>query len=212
MRIYDISLTITPDLPVWPDDPPIQLEKIQNIDEGDPVNVTHMHMSAHVGTHVDAPKHFLNDSSETVENLPLEVLLGRAYVLQLDDDIHLINRAVLENAAIPPRIKRLLIKTRNSNFWDQGRGEFQTDFTAISGDGAQYMVERGIKLLGVDYLSVAPFENSITTHKILLSKGIVILEGLDLSQVPQGRYNLICLPIKIGGADGAPARAVLVGV
>jgi len=211
MRVYDISITITPDLPTWPGDTPISVDRVEKIEDGDAANLTRIEMSAHVGTHVDAPFHFLGGDTDTVEKLPLDVLLGRAYVLHLDDDVNIVTKSVLQNLAIPPRIRRLLIKTRNSQLWQQEHKNFRKDFVAISEDGAQYIVDRGIKLIGVDYLSVAPFDNVAPTHKTLLSAGIVIVEGLDLSQVPQGRYNLYCLPIKLGGSDGAPARAILIG-
>lgn len=211
MRVYDISLTITPELPTWPGDTPISVERVEKIEDGDLANLTRIEMSAHVGTHVDAPFHFLGGDADTVEKLPLDVLLGRAYVLYLDDEVSIVTKSILQNMAIPPRIRRLLIRTRNSDLWQLGHNDFRKDFVAISEDGAQYIVERGIKLIGVDYLSIAPYDHVAPTHKTLLSAGVVIVEGLDLSQVPQGRYNLYCLPIKLGGSDGAPARAILIG-
>lgn len=211
MRTYDISLTITPELPVWPGDPPVSLERVSKIESGDDANITHMSMGVHVGTHVDAPFHFLKDHP-TVEQLPLNLLTGRAYVLEIADDVDLITAEVLQGADIPPRTRRLLFKTRNSHYWERRLGEFQTDFVGLSADAAQYLVDRSVKLVGVDYLSVAPYNDSIPTHEILLGAGIVVVEGLDLSQVTQGRYTLYCLPMKIGGADGAPARAILIGV
>jgi arylformamidase len=212
MRVYDISLTITPELPTWPGDTPISVERVEKIEDGDISNLTRIELSAHVGTHVDAPFHFLGGDAETVEKLPLNVLIGRAYVLHLDDEVSLITKKVLQNMAIPPRIRRLLIRTRNSLLWQREYNDFRKDFVGISEDGAQYILDRGIKLIGVDYLSVAPFDQVTPTHKTFLSAGVVIVEGLDLSQVPQGRYNLYCLPIKLGGSDGAPARAILIGV
>lgn len=211
MRTYDISLTLKPELPVWPGDPPISLERASKIAAGDVANVTHLSMGAHVGTHVDAPYHFL-DGHPTVDQIPLNLLTGRAYVLELDDQVDLITAEVLERAEVPPRTRRLLFKTRNSQYWERGLEEFQTDFVGVSADAAQYLVDRSVKLVGVDYLSVAPYNDSVPTHQILLKAGVVVVEGLNLSEVSQGRYTLYCLPIKIGGADGAPARAILVGV
>ena len=212
MQTYDISLTISSELPVWPGDPAITLERVQKIEEGDSANVTRINMSVHVGTHVDAPYHFLGEQAMTVEKLPLNILNGRAYVLQVPEEIDLITSSFLESVMIPPRTRRILFKTRNSKLWAAGKKTFQKDFVAISPDGAQYLADRSVKLIGVDYLSVAPFTDGITPHKILLQEGIVIVEGLNLSQVSQGRYTLHCLPLKIEGADGAPARAILVGV
>ena len=119
---------------------------------------------------------------------------------------------MLERAEIPPRTRRILFKTRNSEIWARNEKTFQTDFVAITPDGADFLVKRGIKLVGIDYLSVAPFGDSQVTHQKLLSGGVIIIEGVDLSQVPPGRYTLYCLPLKLSGSDGAPARAILIGV
>lgn len=212
MRTYDISLTITPDLPTWPGDPQIVLERFSKMEEGAACNVTQISACVHIGTHVDAPYHFLGDGTQTVDQIPLSLLTGRAYVLHLPDQVDLITATVLEQAAIPPRTRRLLFKTRNSAYWRAGVNRFQEDFVAISPAGAQFLVEHGIRLVGVDYLSVAPFAAPEPTHEILLKGGVVVIEGLNLSQVSQGRYTLYCLPLKIAGADGAPARAILIGV
>jgi arylformamidase len=212
MHTYDISLTISPTLPVWPGDPPIVLSRLQKMEEGDNCNVTHLSLCTHVGTHVDAPFHFLGGNTITVERLPMNMLTGRAYVLHLPDEVDQITASVLEHSEIPPRTRRLLFKTRNSQFWSRHEEKFQTDFVAISPDGAEHLVERGVKLVGIDYLSVAPYHQGTLTHQALLKAGIVVVEGLDLSKVSQGRYTLYCLPLKIAGSDGAPARAILVGV
>lgn len=211
MRIYDISLPISPGMPVWPGDPDVAFERVAKIEDGADANVTHIQMSAHAGTHVDAPFHFLGGNAHAVDQLSLKVLTGRAYVLPLPE-VDLITAAVLEEADIPPRTRRLLFKTRNSDFWADASLSFQTGFVAVSPDAAQHLVDRGVKLVGVDYLSVAPYHESVLTHKILLNAGVVIVEGLDLSKVSQGRYTLYCLPLKMVGSDGAPARAILIGV
>ena len=212
MRTYDISLTITPDLPTWPGDPKIVLERFSKIEEGASCNVTQISACVHSGTHVDAPYHFLGGQAKTVEQIPLSLLTGRTYVLHLPDEVDLITPEVLIRAGVPPRTRRLLFKTRNSAFWAREDNRFHEDFVAISPDGAKFIVDHGIRLVGVDYLSVAPFGESKATHEILLQAGVVVIEGLNLSQVSQGRYSLYCLPLKIGGADGAPARAILIGV
>jgi len=209
MPIYDISLTISPAMPVWPGDPAVALEQVESMDKGAEYNMTRLAMSVHAGTHVDAPHHFLNDG-RTVESLALDVLTGPCYVLQLPDDVDEITAEVLERTPIPDGAERLLFGTRNSRWWAQGVKEFQTDFVAISEDGAHWLVERGVKLVGVDYLSVAPYHQSVPTHRVLLEAGIVALEGVNLSQVPRGFYELYCLPLKLAGSDGAPARAILV--
>jgi len=210
MRTYDISLTISPNLPTWPGDPSVVLERVEKIEDGSNANVSRIDMGVHTGTHVDAPYHFIQNG-KTVECMNLNLLTGRAYVLHLPD-VDTITASVLERSQIPPRTRRVLFKTRNSTYWKNQENQFQTDFVGLSADGADYLIRRGVKLVGVDYLSVAPFHQSRPTHEILLSAGIVILEGLDLSGVTQGRYTLYCLPLKLAGSDGAPARAILIGV
>lgn len=210
MRTYDVSLTISPNLPTWPGDPPIMIERTSKIEEGGIANVSRMNMGVHTGTHVDAPIHFIQGGS-SVEKMLLKVLIGRAFVLDVGD-VDLITAAVLEQADLPPRTRRVLLKTRNSRYWAQGLTAFQEDFVGVSADGAQFLVDRGVQLVGVDYLGIAPFNDVIPTHQILLKAGVVILEGLNLAMVEDGRYNLYCLPLKLAGSDGAPARAILVGV
>jgi arylformamidase len=210
MHTYDVTLTISPDLPIWPGDSPFLLERVETIDSGANANVSVVKMGVHTGTHVDAPDHFLNDGV-TVDQLPIDVLVGRAYVLSLPD-VDLIDAAILEQSDIPPRTRRILFKTRNSDLWADGELKFQENFVALSEDGAKFLVDRNVKLIGVDYLSVAPFGHSRPTHEILLKAGVVVIEGLNLAGVSQGRYTLHCLPLKIAGAEGAPARAILVGV
>lgn len=211
MRIYDISLTISPNLPVWPGDPRVVLQRVSKIEEGADSNVSYLEASVHMGTHVDAPYHFLGGDAQTVEQLLLKDLTGRVYLLHLPD-VDLITAEILEKAEIPPRTRRILFKTRNSDYWANNLVDFQPDYVGVSADAAQYLVERGIKLVGVDYLSVAPFNATVATHQILLKAGVIIVEGLDLSGVSQGRYTLHCLPLKLAGSDGAPARVILVGV
>lgn len=209
MTIYDISLSISPSLPTWPGDPGLKLEQYASMDKGARYNATHISSSVHLGTHVDAPRHFLSDGS-TVEKLPLEVLTGPCYVTQLPDGIDAITSEVLDRTEITSDMKRVLFGTSNSHYWARGESKFQTDFVAITEDGAEWLVERGVQLVGVDYLSVAPYEESIPTHVVLLKAGIVVVEGLNLSNVMRGFYDLYCLPLKIAGSDGAPARAILI--
>lgn len=210
MKTYDISVPITADMPVWPGDPAVRMERVRKIEEGDNANVTHVSLSAHTGTHVDAPYHFLPEG-DTLESVPLKLMMGRSYVLHLPD-VDLITAKVLKQAVIPQRTRRVLFKTRNSDIWTQGEKSFQPDFVALSPDGAQYLVDRGIKLVGIDYLSIAPYKQSRPTHEILLKNGVFILEGVNLSEVSEGRYTLYCLPLNFQGVDGSPARAILLGV
>ena len=210
MRTYDITLTITPEMIVWPGDPQVDMKRLSSISAGDNANVTQISMSCHTGTHVDAPDHFMNNG-KTVESLSIDLLLGRAYVLHLPN-VNMITASVLMDADIPPRTRRLLFKTRNSDYWASGNQEFQTDFVALSVDAAEWLVDRNVRVVGIDYLSIAPFKQGKPVHTILLDAGVVVIEGLDLSKVSQGRYTLTCLPLKLGGAEGAPTRAILVGV
>lgn len=211
MRTYDITLSISGDLVVWPDDPPVELYQVGKISEGNVANVSRVHMSVHTGTHVDAPYHFV-DGGRTVESLDLGLLTGRAYVLHLPDDVDLITREVIEQAGIPPRTKRVLFRTRNSNLWENSGHTFDKKYVALDQEASALLIKRGVKLVGVDYLSVAPFEDIVDPHVELLQAGVIVVEGLNLSEVSQGRYTLYCLPLKIEGVDGAPARAILVGV
>jgi|YNPMSStandDraft_1061717.scaffolds.fasta_scaffold00486_18 arylformamidase len=209
MKIWDISLTISPNLPTWPGDPKAVIERVSAISDGANANVSRMDMGLHTGTHVDAPLHFI-DGSSAVEAMNLEVLIGPARVVQVADDVNVIDREVLEKLELPAGTTRVLFKTRNSKYWASQVHDFQTDFVGIDESGSKFLVEKGICLVGVDYLSVAPYKQSRPTHQILLGANMVIVEGLDLSAVQPGEYQLICLPLKIEGSDGAPARAVLI--
>ena len=209
MTINDISLTISPELPTWPGDPRIELELIQSMDQGAHVNVTKINTGLHIGTHVDAPRHFINEG-RTVEQLPLDVLTGPCYVVQLPDGVEAITAEVLDRTEITSDMKRVLFGTSNSHFWAKGEAKFQTDFVAITEDGAEWLVKRGVQLVGIDYLSIAPYDESIPTHVTLLEAGVVVVEGLNLSSIMRGFYDLYCLPLKIAGSDGAPARAILI--
>ncbi len=210
MTIYDVTVPLSPLTPVWPGDPPIILEQVSSMDKGDHDNVSRFACSVHSGTHVDAPHHFLNDR-RTVEKLSLDVLTGSALVIQAADELDVISADFLDHAPIPDGTERLLIKTRNSNLWKKLDTEFYKKFVGIRLDGAEWLVRRGVKLVGIDYLSVAPYHQSIPTHQVLLKPGIILLEGLDLSAVSPGSYELYCLPLKLTGSDGAPARVILVG-
>ncbi len=210
MQIYDITVPIEPGMPIWPGDTPLELERIEFIAKGANANVSRISSTVHLGTHVDAPLHFI-DGGSAIEDLPLRVLNGRAYVVSLPK-ARVIDAETLEKANIPPRTKRVLFKTRNSKYWAQGKHAFQEDFVGVDASGAEWLVKKNVHLVGIDYLSIAPFGESRPTHRILLENDVVIIEGLDLREVKQGRYTLHCLPLKLVGSDGAPARAILIGV
>ena len=208
MTIYDISLTITPALPVWPGDPPVRLTQPSHLERGDICTITRLDIGAHIGTHLDAPAHFVRGGAG-VETLDLDVLIGPALVVDARGRGHL-TAEVLETLTIPSGVQRLLVHTENSALWQRGETKFAEDYVAIEPSGAVWLVERGVKLVGIDYLSVAPFDDGAPTHQILLGAGVIAVEGLDLSAIEPGEYQLICLPIKLGGADGAPCRTVLI--
>ncbi len=207
MDLIDITLTLSEALPTWPGDPSIQLEKISRIADGAEANVTTLSMAVHAGTHVDAPYHFL-DEGITVPELPLDLLVGPVTVIEVDVT-STITRKDLARISIPPYVKRLLLKTPNSLFWSRGEMDFQEDFIALGDDAAEYLVEREVELIGVDYLSVAPFTDPGPTHRTLLGAGVLVIESLNLAGVKPGDYTLLCLPMKIDQSDGAPARVLL---
>ncbi len=207
MTIYDISLTISEDFPTWPGDPPIELKMISQIDKGDLANVTHLSAPVHMGTHVDAPDHFLNNGN-TVVDIPLDYLVGPVLVLEVPSP-EVITAGDLDALKIPESTRRIIFKTSNSDYWKEETHAFQKEFVALSADAAARLVELGVNVVGVDYLSVAAYNDPVPTHKILLEAGVLIIEGLDLSRVSAGKYRLYCLPLKIAGSDGAPARVLL---
>ena len=208
MRIYDLSLPISESLVVWPGDPPIRITQPHHLDRGDEATVSRLDMGAHTGTHVDAPAHFVPGGSG-VDDLDLNVLVGPALVVDARQ-ADALSAEVLETLPIPTGTERVLFRTRNSDLWARGEPEFHEDFVAITEDGARWLIERGVRLVGVDYLSVAPFDAVTPTHRALLHAGVVAIEGLDLSGIGPGAYQLVCLPLKIVGTDGAPARAILI--
>ncbi len=207
MKIYDLTLPISPSLIVWPDDPPLQFSQPYHLDRGDICTVTRLSLSVHTGTHVDAPAHFIAGGAG-VETLDLHTLMGPALVVEALG-VSQVTAVVLDNLAIPPGTKRLLIKTNNSARWAAGETKFYEEYVAITADGAQWLVDQGIKLVGVDYLSVAPFTALTACHQILLQQEIIPVEGLNLHGIPPGPYHFICLPLLIQGSDGAPCRAIL---
>ena len=211
MPIHDISVASAPgETPTYPGDPGIEVESWSALARGDSANVTSLRFGAHTATHLDAPAHFI-EGAPGIPSLPLEVLVGPALVVELDKGVLAVDEGHVAAAPLGGAT-RVLFKTRNSAFWDDPRGRFREDFTYITEGAARALVERGVRLVGFDYLSVEKFgSDDFATHHELLSNGVVIVEGLDLRAVAAGSYELICLPLKIaaGSGDGAPARAVL---
>jgi arylformamidase len=208
--IYDITVPISNELPTWPGDPSVQLTVWRSLSSGNGANVSNLNFGAHTGTHVDAPAHFIEGAAK-IESLPLDVLIGEAQVVEVPDDLHVIEREFVM-AQYTPGTPRILFKTRNSAFWSESNPEFHTDFTYLDLKAAESLVEQGVKLVGIDYLSIEKYDSpKHETHLALLSHGVVILEGLNLTDIPAGNYELICLPLRLRSnkGDGAPARVVL---
>ncbi len=210
MQIYDVSVPLSAELPTYPGDPGIEITNWSTLAEGEPANVSLLHFGAHSGTHVDAPAHFIPDGDK-VPSLPLESLVGEVSVVAVPENIHVIDESFVVANCVDAA-QRILFKTRNSNFWDAPEAGFRDDYTHIDVSAARRLVEMRIRLVGIDYLSVERYQSDkFETHLMFLSNGVVVLEGLDLRAVTAGRYELICLPLKIAGGhgDGAPARAIL---
>jgi arylformamidase len=206
--IYDISVPVTHDGLVYPGNPPISITPQQEVAKGGSSNVSLLSFGSHTGTHVDAPKHFFDDGLG-VDAISLDLLMGPAMLICIDDSVMAVGAEHLRLHELTGHT-RVLIKTRNSAFIREN--EFREDYTYLAPDGAAYLAALGVKLVGIDYLSIEQFHSGHhKTHRTLLEKGIVIVEGLDLSAPPMGPYELRVLPLRLANLDGAPARAVLVG-
>ncbi len=206
MRIYDVTVPISSQLPVYPGDPKIEIRRTSLLEAGDIANVSHLSCSSHMGTHVDPPVHFVQGGI-ALDELPLEVLIGVARVVDVGD-VDVIDVATIERLALEG-VTRLLFKTRNSRLWGSPH-DFHRDFVYLDAAAAELLVTRGVKLVGIDYLSIEKFNfDEPATHLALLGRNVIVVEGLDLSGVSPGDYELICLPIKIKDGDGGPARVVL---
>ena len=208
MKIYDVTVAVSENVPIYEGDPRVAIESVKSISGGDSANVSHLCLGAHTGTHVDAPNHFI-EGTRRVEDLDIEKLVGSCRVIEIAGDVTAIEPSHLTNI---DGTERVLFKTRNSAFWNDPGAGFRTDFTYISPEAARVLADAGMKLVGIDYLSVEKFGSTdFATHKTLLEREIVILEGVDLREVPAGDYEIVCLPLKyVGGTgDGAPARTIL---
>jgi arylformamidase len=206
-RIYDISVPIRSGGLVYPGNPEIDIALQQAVAKGASANVSAIRFGSHTGTHADAARHFFDDG-QSVDHIPLDRLIGPALLLGFSDDVRVVGAAELDAHDLKGH-KRILLRTRNSALLSQK--EFARDYTYLAPDGAEYLVDRGVEVVGIDYLSIEQFHSGHhRTHRTLLAKSVVILEGLDLSVPPPGEYQLICLPLRIEGCDGAPARAVLI--
>ena len=202
----DISIPLRDAMVHWPSDPPVSIKRVKNIEQGDTVNLSLISMGTHSGTHIDAPIHFLKQG-QGVDNIPIDTLVGRARVIEIRDP-----ESIKPEELVGHRIRRgerILFKTRNSSHVWQ-KDEFVEDFVFVADAAADLLVDSGVRLIGVDYLSVGSFKHGGSyAHKTLLSGGIWTIEGLNLSKLTPGKYDLICLPLRIVAGDGAPARAIL---
>ena len=204
-KLLDVSVPLRHGLPTYPGNPPFELQAIKRIADGGSSNVSRLVMGTHTGTHVDAPKHFI-DAGAGVDELPLNLLIGRARVVEINrrggitaDD--------LAQAGLREDL-RVLFKTSNSALWNSD--VFHEDYTYLTDAGARYLVEQGVKVVGVDYLSVEEFKKAgAPAHRTLLSNEVIIIEGLNLAEADPGMYEMYCLPLPVTGGDGAPARVIL---
>jgi len=206
-NIIDISVPMHSKMPMWPGSAGFRLTHTRQIRDGNSSNISKIEFDIHVGTHVDAPLHF-RENGNPVEQLDLEVMVGPAVVADLMN-LRNITADDLEALNLQIGIERLLLRTTNSRLLANGVNEFSEDFVALTADAAQWVVNNGIRLIGIDYLSIQRYSDDSLTHLILLSAGVIIVEGLNLLEVEAGHYELICLPLKIIGAEGAPSRAIL---
>jgi arylformamidase len=198
-EIIDISVPVRPGMVTYPGDPTVTLERVVSIADGGVVNLSRLDFGVHSGTHVDAPVHFI-DGAAAAESLPLDVLLGPARVLDLTAAERL-DASAFDGVELQERV---LLKTRNSELWE--RETFADEFLALTEDGARALIDAGVRLVGIDYLSIG----DEAAHQALLGAGVVAIEGLDLRGVEPGEYRLVCAPLKLVGSDGAPARALLI--
>jgi arylformamidase len=203
MEIIDISVPIRRGMVVYEGDPPVQIERALSIAGGASANVSRLDFGVHSGTHVDAPVHFV-EGAAGADALPLDALVGPAHVIDARGVRGALDQEALGRLALPDAAERLIFRTTNSRLWE--RDAFTDQFVRLDGRGAAYLVGRGVRLVGIDYLSVGDEE----AHVELLRAGVVPLESLDLRAVEPGAYHLVCLPLRIVGSDGAPARAVLI--
>jgi arylformamidase len=204
-RLLDVSVPLAAGIPAYPGNPEFELQPVKRIADGQSSNVSRVIMGTHTGTHVDAPQHFF-DGSVPVDTLALDLLIGRAHVVDMPRRGG-ITAEDLAAAGLREDL-RVLLKTPNSALWNGTA--FKPDYTHLTEGGARYLVNQGVKVVGIDYLSVERYKQpGAPAHRALLSQGVIIIEGLNLSEAEPGMYEMYCLPLRIAGADGAPARVVL---
>ena len=208
IKYIDISLPVTPDMHHWPGSQKVKIFKNHDLEVGDAATDSSIYMNLHTGTHVDAPSHFIHHGN-AIDEVPLDVMLGTVSIVKIPDTVKEITADILSSIDIPENTERLLLHTANSGIWKENDSQFYEDFTALVKDGAEWLVDKGIKLVGIDYLSIQRFTDGPEVHQILLSSNVVVIEGLDLSDVEAGLYQLYCMPLKLQGLEAAPARVLL---
>jgi arylformamidase len=206
MTWHDISVPIRDGMATFDGDPLVSLGRASSMADGAICNISRLDFGVHSGTHVDAPVHFI-DGAVGIESVAFDVLIGPALIVDARGVTGNFDRAAIESLDIPAGTERLLFRSRNSELWNNPA--FDRSFAAVTPDGAEALVELGLRLVGNDYLSIAPYGDPTPTHVTLLGAGIAVLEGLDLRAIEPGRYDLICLPLRIPGSDGGPARVVV---
>jgi arylformamidase len=209
-RLIDVSLPIGNDLLVWPGDPAVEVVARLRLAAGDSANVSELRMGTHTGTHVDPPNHFI-EGATGIDLVPVDLLYGPALVADARHLDRPIEPADLEALGIPDGAERVLLRTANSELWRKLPVAFPDVYACLTPDTAQWVVDRGIRVVGVDFLSVeAKGAEGHPVHHTLLENGVVIIEGLNLGEVDPGNYTLSCMPLRIVDGDGGPARAVLI--
>jgi arylformamidase len=204
VAIHDVSVPIRSEMPIYEGNPGVELERMSSIPDGAPANVSRLTLGVHTGTHVDAPLHFI-EGGPGAEGIPLEALIGPAVVVDATGlSADSLGEAELQSLGIPGGAERVLLKTRNSALW--ARTDFTRDFIRLDGSGARFVIARGIRTIGIDYLSIGDHE----AHRELLGAGVVPVEGLDLREIEPGPYTFVGFPLDVVGSDGGPARAVLI--
>jgi len=209
MNVIDISIPISNNTPVWEGDKGISITRVESIGKESKFNVSRIEMGVHAGTHIDAPFHVLNGGI-TVDQIHLDVLVGRTQIIEIPRSISVIDDDCLKGLNFSNGIKRVLFKTRNSTLWETDPFSFRRDYVGINEAGARFLSNLSLKLVGLDYFSISIFSDLIRPHELLLQKGVVVLENINLNGVTPGIYQLFCLPIKIMNTDGAPVRAILI--
>jgi len=208
MQIIDITIPLTESTPVWEGEKGITIQQSASIGDMSDYNVSRCELGLHSGTHIDAPFHVFRDG-KTIDAIPMEKMVGQVQVVEFTENVPVINAQVLRGIDMDPTIKKILLKTKNSNFWGNETVCFHRDYVGIDASAAEYFNAIEMELIGIDWFSISTYNDLLRPHKILLEKQVVLVENLDLRNVKPAVYQLFCLPLKILGVDGSPARVIL---